>query len=113
MIGNGVDPNIAIKAYSNALQGKSTGIGKVTDAGGDSGEQGGGVTFSSFLKAKVADSVDTMRGSEALSAQAIKGEADITQVVQAVTDAELTLQTVVAVRDRMVSAYQEIMRMPI
>ncbi len=34
-------------------------------------------------------------------------------VVQAVSNAELTLQTVVAVRDRVVNAYQEIMRMPI
>ena len=48
-----------------------------------------------------------------MSAMAVTGEADITDVVQAVTSAELTLQTVVAVRDRMISAYQEIMRMPI
>lgn len=114
---NTIDPNLAIKAYSNALQGKPTGVGSVTQAGkagdSDSGDQGGGVTFSSFLKTKAAESIDTMRSSEQLSAQAVTGEANITEVVQAVTDAEITLQTVVAVRDRMVSAYQEIMRMPI
>ena len=34
-------------------------------------------------------------------------------VVEAVTEAELSLQKVTAVRDRVISAYQEIMRMPI
>jgi len=48
-----------------------------------------------------------------MSAQAVTGEADLTDVVAAITSAELTLQTVVAVRDRLISAYQEIMRMPI
>ena len=44
---------------------------------------------------------------------AIAGEADVTDVVMAVTNAETTLQTVVAVRDRVMAAYQEILRMPI
>jgi flagellar hook-basal body complex protein FliE len=48
-----------------------------------------------------------------MSAKAVTGEADLTDVVTAVTNAELTLQTVVSVRDRLISAYQEIMRMPI
>jgi flagellar hook-basal body complex protein FliE len=48
-----------------------------------------------------------------MSAKAVTGEADIVDVVQAVGNAEITLQTVVAVRDRVISAYQEIMRMPI
>jgi flagellar hook-basal body complex protein FliE len=34
-------------------------------------------------------------------------------VVTAVAEADLTLQTVVAVRDRVIEAYQNIMRMPI
>jgi flagellar hook-basal body complex protein FliE len=46
-------------------------------------------------------------------AQGVTGENDLTDIVEAVTAAELTLQTVVAVRDRLVSAYQDIMRMPI
>jgi flagellar hook-basal body complex protein FliE len=39
--------------------------------------------------------------------------ADLQQVVNAVTAAELTVQTVTAVRDRVISAYQEVLRMPI
>jgi flagellar hook-basal body complex protein FliE len=41
------------------------------------------------------------------------GEGSVTDLVIAVGRAELTLQTAVAVRDRVVAAYQEVMRMPI
>lgn len=54
-----------------------------------------------------------MKAGEKASAQAVTGEASLTDVVEAVTDAEMTLQTVVAIRDRMLNAYQEIMRMPV
>ena len=39
--------------------------------------------------------------------------ASLQDVVEAVTEAELSLQKMTAVRDRVISAYQEIMRMPI
>ncbi len=98
-----VDPNIAANAYAN-----SSAIAKKSAAGND-----GGVTFSDFLKDKVSESADAIRQGERVSGKAVTGEADLTDVVEAVTAAELTLQTVVAIRDRMVSAYQEILRMPI
>ena len=41
------------------------------------------------------------------------GQVDIRDVVMAVNNAEVTLQTAVAVRDKVIAAYQEIMRMPI
>jgi flagellar hook-basal body complex protein FliE len=44
---------------------------------------------------------------------AIAGKADLTEVVTAVTNAEITLKTVLAIRDRVIQAYQEIARMPI
>jgi flagellar hook-basal body complex protein FliE len=43
----------------------------------------------------------------------LAGKADIVDVVNAVNQAELTLDTVVAVRDKVVSAYQSILNMPI
>lgn len=46
-------------------------------------------------------------------ARAHSGAADLTDVVTAVGKAELTLQTVVAVRDKVIQAYQEVLRMPI
>lgn len=73
----------------------------------------GGVSFGSLLKAGVDNVIDTQKKSEEVSAAAVAGKADVTDVVQAVTEAELTLQTMVAVRDRVISSYQDIMRMPI
>ena len=40
-------------------------------------------------------------------------EGDLIDVVTAVADSEVTVQTLVSVRDKMISAYEEIMRMPI
>ena len=51
-------------------------------------------------------------GTEAATAQAT-GKANIVDVVNSVNSAELTLDTVVAVRDKVVQAYQSIMNMPI
>jgi flagellar hook-basal body complex protein FliE len=101
-IGKIIDPNAAVGAYA-----KNMGIGAQRTAGDD------GVNFSDFLQGKIRDSVASMKEGETLSAKAVTGEADMTDVVQAVTAAELTLQTVIAVRDRLVSAYQDIMRLPI
>lgn len=97
-----IDPSIAANAYSKGAK-----------TGGMGGASEEGISFSDFLKKTAADSIETMKSSETLSAKAVTGEADLADVVQAVTAAELTLQTVVAVRDRMLTAYQEIMRMPI
>ena len=70
-------------------------------------------SFGSLIKNTIDQVVSTQKASEAVSAQAVMGKANLTDVVQAVTEAEMTLQTVMTVRDRLVSAYQDIMRMPI
>lgn len=94
----------AIGAYLNTA--------KIADksAGGGSDDS---FSFGSMIKGAIENVVKTQKTSEAVSAQAVLGKADLTDVVQAVTDAEMTLQTVMSVRDRLVSAYQDIMRMPI
>ena len=86
---------------------KQTGNDAVGVAGGDKS------SFGDMVKDAGRDAVESLRHSEKMSAQAITGEADLVDVVQAVTNAEMTLQTVVTMRDRMMSAYQEIMRMPV
>ncbi|MCB1783239.1 MAG: flagellar hook-basal body complex protein FliE [Alphaproteobacteria bacterium] len=99
-----VDPTAAAKAYTSLqnLGGKSSVAG---DGAGD-------ISFSDFMKGNIEDSIKTLKNSEAISAKAVTGEADLTDVVQAVTSAEMTLQTVVSIRDKLITAYQEIMRMP-
>ena len=41
------------------------------------------------------------------------GKANVVDVVTAVAETEVAVETMVAVRDRVISAYEEIMRMPI
>lgn len=71
------------------------------------------VSFGSMVKAGVEKVVSTQMKSEQMSADAVAGTANITDVVQAVTEAEVVVQTAKAVRDRVIGSYQEIMRMPI
>lgn len=99
---NTIDTNFAAKLYGNVTQNKSD----------ESGEGSGDSSFMGMVKNAAQDGIKSIRDSEEVSARAIAGDADITEVVAAVNSAELTLQTIVAVRDRMISAYQEIMRMP-
>ena len=69
--------------------------------------------FEAFLKNELQTATTDLRAGEAQSINALTGKADLQQVVEAVTQAELSLQKVTAVRDRVIAAYQEIMRMPI
>ena len=72
-----------------------------------------GASFGDVLEQTAKEAIGTVKNSEKMSAMAAVGQADLTEVVQAVTNAEVTLQTVTAVRDKVLSAYQEILRMPI
>jgi flagellar hook-basal body complex protein FliE len=57
--------------------------------------------------------VQAGREADGQSMKAIAGDGNLTDVVTAVARAELALQSTVAIRDRVVQAYQDIMRMPI
>lgn len=98
-----MNPAAAAGLYKNVADT----VGKAGVGGGD------GVSFGDLIKDAGKSSLDTLRKSEEMSAKAISGDGNIAEVVNAITQAEVTLQTIVAVRDRMMSAYQEIMRMPI
>ena len=66
------------------------------------------------MMSDIADTV-SHTGAEAdrQTKLAMTGKADVNEVVMAVANADVVLQTVVAVRDRVVQAYQDILRMPI
>jgi len=72
-----------------------------------------GASFSDALASAVKEATTTLHTGEAAAAQGATGKGDVVQVVNAVTAAELTLETVVAIRDRVINAYQDIMKMPI
>lgn len=69
--------------------------------------------FGEMVMDAVASVEDTVKTAETLTAQAATGQAELVDVVTAVAAAEVQLETVVAVRDQVIRAYQEILRMPI
>ena len=69
--------------------------------------------FGQALTEAMQGVVDAGHKADAQSAAAIAGTGNLTEVVTAVNRAELALQTTTAIRDRVVQAYQDIMRMPI
>ncbi len=69
--------------------------------------------FGDALTRALGSVVDAGHKADAQSMQAISGGGNLTEVVTAVSRAELALQTTVAIRDRVVQAYQDVMRMPI
>jgi flagellar hook-basal body complex protein FliE len=104
---------MAIDSIMNPATGAGA-LGNVTKIGSGAGaETITGPSFGDVLKQSTEAAIDTMRAGEKASAQAVTGKADLNDVVQAVTSAELTLQTVVAIRDRLVNALQEVIRMPV
>lgn len=70
-------------------------------------------SFSNLVGESLRKAAATGYNSEAVATRALAGKADVTDVVTAVANAELSLNTVVAVRDRVISAYQDIIKMPI
>ena len=100
----------AAAAYAKASGGGSA-IGSIGSMGASPAGAGSG--FADVLREATQGAIEAQRKNETVGMQAAAGKADLNAVVSAVTNAEMTLQTVVAVRDRVVSAYQEILRMPI
>ena len=74
---------------------------------------GDGADFGAALRSAVESAIDTGHEAEAQSMKAITQGGNVTEVATALSRAELTLQTATAVRDRMLSAYQDIMRIQI
>ena len=72
-----------------------------------------GENFGDLVAHALADAAGAARRGEQVSIQAVANQADLNDIVTAVNNAEMTLQTVVAIRDRVIQAYQEILRMPI
>ena len=70
-------------------------------------------SFADMVRDQVGAAVGSVGRAEAVSQAALMGRADLNEVVLAVNSAEITLQTVVSVRDRMIEAYQSIVRMPV
>jgi len=69
--------------------------------------------FADLVKQAAQSTTESLKAGEAATAQVAAGEASLVDVVTAVSAAEVSLETAIAVRNRVIEAYQEILRMPI
>ncbi len=69
--------------------------------------------FGSMVGAAARSSLATLRNAEVTSARGVAGTADVQEVVQAATAAELTVQTMTQLRDKVVGAYTDVLRMAV
>ena len=99
----------AANAYAAAQ--KAMGVDPGLGQEGPAAPTGGG--FADILKSAMTDAMKTSKNAETQMANQVQGKAQLVDVVTAVSSAEQSLETVMAIRDQVISAYQEIMRMPI
>ena len=95
----------ALVTAANALAKPAAGAAATGAAGGEN--------FAELVRDVANKSIDASNLSGNLSAKALVREAELVDIVTAVSNAEVTLETVMAVRDRVIAAYQEIIKMPI
>lgn len=69
-------------------------------------------SFSDLLKDSLQNAVDTQYKTESIKMDSMTGKVDLADLVTAVSNAELSLNTVIAIRDKVIGAYQDIIRMP-
>jgi flagellar hook-basal body complex protein FliE len=102
-----VAPIIAAKAYAAAQNvAGAAGIGgpAATAAGPD---------FGQMVNSAIHDAINTSRSAESQMAAQVQGKASLVDVATAISSAETSLQTVIAVRDQMIASYQQVMNMAI
>jgi flagellar hook-basal body complex protein FliE len=104
-----VAPLIAARAYAQALSQATGGAASASSVAGQ-GDDGG---FAQLVKSAMTDAVQSSKAAETQMVNQVQGKADLVDVATAISSAQSSLETVMAVRDQVISAYQEIMRMAI
>lgn len=69
--------------------------------------------FGSFVGEALGNLSNALQGAENISSKALVNQADITDVVTSVSEAQLKLEAVMKLRDQGIAAYQDILKMPI
>ena len=100
-------PSVAANAYAS--------LARLTDPAGlaKGGAASGGPSFGDLVKDSIASLQKTTQASDVQSQAMAAGKANIVDVVTAVAESEVAINTLVSVRDKVINAYEEIMKMPI
>jgi flagellar hook-basal body complex protein FliE len=101
-----IDPLSGARAYQQAAR-------ALQNAAGGGEAQGAGVDFGKLVQDAIHQASASTNQAEQSALSVAGGQSDIVNVVTAIAAAETQMQTVIAVRDQVISAYQEILRMPI
>lgn len=72
-----------------------------------------GPSFGALIKDALGAVVEAGHKSDAQAQAMAAGKANIVDVVSAVAETEVAIEALVSVRDRVIQAYEDIMRMPI
>lgn len=103
-----ITPLLAARAYA-AAQSQATGdLGGASDVSASQGPN-----FGEMLKGVMTDTIHATRVAEQQMVAGAQGKADLVNVVTAISSAETSLQTLISVRDQVISAYQQVMAMQI
>ncbi|MGL4495088.1 MAG: flagellar hook-basal body complex protein FliE [Beijerinckiaceae bacterium] len=103
-----VTPAFAAGAYASQIGGSAA---KLASAAAQKAPAG--ASFGDTLQGVLRTTMDSAVKGDKAALQAAQGKANLVDVVTAVTESEAAIETLVAVRDRVIAAYEEIMRMPI
>ncbi len=99
-------PTVAANAYAS--------LARVLESGGaGKGAEAAGPSFASVLKDALGSVAESGRKSDAQTVAMAQGKANVMDVVTAVAETDVAVSTLVSVRDRVIQAYEEIMKMPI
>lgn len=99
----------AIRAAQAYAQAARTAASAPADAASEAAKP----NFGELVKTAIADTASSLKAGESAAAGVAAGEANLVDVVTAISAAEASLETALAIRNRVIEAYQEIMRMPI
>jgi flagellar hook-basal body complex protein FliE len=102
-------PITAANAYAKLARLADPGANPVKAGGGDSG----GPSFGKMVTDAITSVVESGKKSDGLAQGMAAGKANIVDVVTAVSETEVAVEAMVSVRDKVIAAYEEIMRMPI
>jgi flagellar hook-basal body complex protein FliE len=102
-----VAPLIAAKAYAAVQEAAAGGI-----AGG-AGAAAAGPDFGQMVGQVINQTIGDSRAAEAQMTAQVQGKANMIDVVTAISSAQTSLTTMMAVRDQMIASYQQIMNMSI
>ena len=104
-------PLAAASAYANVARLAADPSTALAGLGGAKG--GSDASFTSVLKEAMGAIQETGKKSDAQSQALVNGKSNMVDVVTAVAETEVAIDAVVAVRDKVIAAYEEIMKMPI